>query len=106
MNRRLPGKKPCCFNNGAEEIYRALQQQIEKLGLQREVAARKSGCLDRCEEGPTICIVDRGGGAEVSLLQGIRSFFSAGKTFRVRVQPRDAAAIVRELERKIQDREE
>lgn len=96
-NRRLTGKKPSCYNNGGEAILVTLQQQIEQLGLQHEVTARKSGCLDRCEEGPAICIVDRGAGSETPLWQGIRTIFSANKTCRVRVQPRDIAAILKEL---------
>jgi hypothetical protein len=97
MNRRMAGTKPCCASRGAEAVFRELEQHIDHLRLQDEVTVRRSGCLDLCEEGPAVCIVDRGTGAAPALLRGIRSWFPANRAFRVRVRPQDAAGMLTEL---------
>ncbi|MGL5079437.1 MAG: (2Fe-2S) ferredoxin domain-containing protein [Waterburya sp.] len=41
----------CCCNAGALDVYQTFQSEVDRLGISDRVSVRKSGCLDRCEQG-------------------------------------------------------
>jgi (2Fe-2S) ferredoxin len=47
-------KGKTCRKRGAREIYCALEQQIEALGLEKQIKLKKSDCLGRCGRAPTV----------------------------------------------------
>jgi (2Fe-2S) ferredoxin len=56
-NKRDPGEK-CCADLGAFEMQKYAKGRIKALGMSGKdnVRINKSGCLDRCEEGPIIVV--------------------------------------------------
>ena len=52
-NQRDDGS-PCCQNHGAEAMRKHAKQRIKQLGIAGPggVRVNRSGCLDRCSEGP------------------------------------------------------
>lgn len=60
-NVRTDGKRPSCGLRGGDEIRDYLKKRVKELsereGFQEQkMRVNKSGCLDRCEEGPvTVC---------------------------------------------------
>jgi len=56
-NQRDPPKK-CCASAGALDIQGYAKARIKALGLngRDNVRINKSGCLDRCEEGPVVVV--------------------------------------------------
>lgn len=61
MNEREDGR-PCCGFRGAKPAQEHAKRRIKQLNLngQGKVRINKSGCLDRCEEGPVIVIYPQG----------------------------------------------
>lgn len=60
VNERPPGHpRGCCKEKGAEALRNYLKARAKELGLQR-VRINQSGCLDRCELGPTLVIYPEG----------------------------------------------
>jgi len=63
LSQRDPNK-PCvtlcsgtaCHATGSEKIAAAIEQEIEKQGLQAEVDFRRTGCHGFCERGPIVVI--------------------------------------------------
>ncbi len=57
VNRRDP-PEACCANRGSPELAAYAKQRIKELGLsgKGEIRINKSGCLDRCEEGPVLVV--------------------------------------------------
>ncbi len=56
-NERPPGHpRGCCKEQGSEAVLQALKTEVAKAGLQAEVRAQKSGCLDTCEYGPSVVV--------------------------------------------------
>jgi (2Fe-2S) ferredoxin len=57
LNQRTNGEK-CCNDAGAESVCAHAKQRIKKLGLNGpgKVRINKSGCLDRCAEGPVLVV--------------------------------------------------
>ncbi len=57
INRRDP-PEACCANRGSVELQAYAKQRIKELGLsgKGEIRINKSGCLDRCEEGPVLVV--------------------------------------------------
>lgn len=57
LNQRDPPEK-CCNNAGASDLQQYAKARIKALGLsgKGKVRINKSGCLDRCEEGPVIVV--------------------------------------------------
>lgn len=60
-NKRTNGRV-CCADAGAEPMRAYAKQQIKALGLHGagKVRINKSGCMDRCEEGPTVVVYPEG----------------------------------------------
>ena len=46
----------CCSEKGGEEIRLRFKQEIIEQGLVGKVRANKAGCLDFCEQGPTVVV--------------------------------------------------
>ena len=46
-----------CTAFGAQEVYQALQDSLERLGLGEKVQLKKTGCHGFCEKGPVVVIV-------------------------------------------------
>lgn len=96
MNQRSNGKKACCYRNGAAELFELLNKQIETHQLEN-VILRKSGCLDRCDEGPVVCISERKIGGETGLVKTVKSFFPARKSYYVRFTSSEIPKILEAL---------
>lgn len=60
-NQRDTGR-PCCFNKGAQVAQEHAKQRIKELDLSGpgKIRINKSGCLDRCEEGPVMVVYPQG----------------------------------------------
>ena len=60
VNERPAGHaRGCCKSKGAEKLRNYLKARAKELGL-NEVRINQSGCLDRCELGPTVVIYPEG----------------------------------------------
>jgi len=60
MNERPPGhERGCCKEKGAIRLRNYLKARAKELGL-GGVRINQSGCLDRCELGPTMVIYPEG----------------------------------------------
>jgi (2Fe-2S) ferredoxin len=57
INKRDPPEK-CCADAGAADMQAYAKGRIKALGLNGKGSVRinKSGCLDRCEEGPCLVV--------------------------------------------------
>ena len=57
LNQR-PNGEACCQDKGAETAFDHMKARVKKLGLSGESKVRinRSGCLDRCGEGPIMVI--------------------------------------------------
>jgi (2Fe-2S) ferredoxin len=63
LNQREPGaERPSCANCNAQAMQEYAKKRVKKLGLTGpgQVRINKAGCLDRCEEGPTIVVYPEG----------------------------------------------
>ena len=60
-NQRADGS-PCCQNHDAERMRAHAKQRVKALGLAGPggVRVNKSGCLDRCNEGPIAVVYPEG----------------------------------------------
>lgn len=61
VNQR-EGGRTCCADKGAQAAQQHAKQRIKQLGLNGpgQVRINKSGCMDRCEEGPIIAVYPEG----------------------------------------------
>jgi (2Fe-2S) ferredoxin len=57
-DRGTGAERPSCNQCGSAELRDYAKRHMKKMGLTGEgkVRVNKSGCLDRCEEGP-VCVV-------------------------------------------------
>ena len=58
-NERSNGKESCGEACGMQ-LVKAFQKQLAIHGLQAEVRAQKSGCLDVCSAGPALVVYPEG----------------------------------------------
>lgn len=59
-NQRPAGsKRGCCADKGAEELRAYMKQRVKELGIPH-IRVNASGCLDQCEQGPTMVIYPEG----------------------------------------------
>jgi (2Fe-2S) ferredoxin len=59
-NERPAGHpRGCCKNKGSERLRDYMKARAKELGL-KDVRINTSGCLDRCELGPTMVIYPEG----------------------------------------------
>lgn len=60
INERPPGhERGCCKAKGAVRLRNYLKARVKEIGLEG-VRINQSGCLDRCELGPTMVIYPEG----------------------------------------------
>ena len=61
LNQRDPPEK-CCADAGAVELQKYAKDRVKARGLAGKggVRVNKSGCLDRCEEGPCVVVYPEG----------------------------------------------
>lgn len=60
VNERPDGHpRGCCKSKGAEKLRNYLKARAKELGLE-DIRVNQSGCLDRCELGPTVVIYPEG----------------------------------------------
>jgi (2Fe-2S) ferredoxin len=62
-NQREPGAdRPCCNNAGGSQMRDYAKKRVKELGLAGagKIRVNQSGCLDRCEEGPSIVVYPEG----------------------------------------------
>ena len=56
-NRREPGSvRGCCDPDASESLRMAFKMALQRRNLGPTVRANKAGCLDQCEQGPTVVI--------------------------------------------------
>ena len=48
-------QKSSCCKRGAKEVFQAVNDSLQKYGLQEQVAAKGTGCMKQCKKGP--CVV-------------------------------------------------
>jgi (2Fe-2S) ferredoxin len=59
-NRRPAGHpRGCCADKGSEDLRDYMKGRAKELGL-KKVRINNSGCLDRCELGPTVVVYPEG----------------------------------------------
>jgi (2Fe-2S) ferredoxin len=58
-HQRAPGERTACANPGREglELLEGLRKMVQEKGLTGKVRICKSGCMDRCEEGPNVMVI-------------------------------------------------
>lgn len=60
VNERPEGSpRGCCKNKGAMALRNYMKAQARRMGLD-DVRVNQSGCLDRCELGPTMVVYPDG----------------------------------------------
>ena len=74
-HQRAPGERVACANPGREgqELLEGLRKVVQDQGLAGKVRICKSGCLDRCEEGPNVLVVRNGNQAKWLKNVGIKN---------------------------------
>lgn len=57
LNHRDNGEA-CCMDKGAEAAFDHMKMRVKKLGLsgKDKVRINRSGCLDRCAQGPLMVV--------------------------------------------------
>ncbi len=57
LNQRDNGEA-CCMDKGAEAAFDHMKMRVKKLGLsgKDKVRINRSGCLDRCAQGPLMVV--------------------------------------------------
>jgi (2Fe-2S) ferredoxin len=49
----------CCLHRGADELHAYMKERAKAAGL-KDIRINQSGCLERCELGPTMVIYPEG----------------------------------------------
>ena len=61
LNERDPSDpRGDCMSKGAGDLLKKLKKAVKARGLDEEVRANKSGCLDNCENGCSIVVYPEG----------------------------------------------
>ncbi len=72
-NERLDGRE-CCAMGNAVELHKKLKEAMKAVDL--TVRVSKTGCLDRCKDGPTVVLMPDnkwfGGVTEVDIPEIVR----------------------------------
>ena len=55
-NTRINHPRGCCKDKGSSEIRLMFKNEIEKQKMKGRVRANSAGCLDFCEQGPTVVV--------------------------------------------------
>ncbi len=58
VNSRDESDRPCCAAAGSKQLQAHAKARVKELGLAGagKIRVNQSGCLDRCEEGPTVVV--------------------------------------------------
>lgn len=59
-NQRPEGSRVCCGEIRGLELVAAFKKLIKDKGLQVEIRAQRTGCLEACEMGPALVIYPEG----------------------------------------------
>ena len=60
-NRRPAGHpRGCCASRGGSSVKEALKAELQARGLQGRIRANSAGCLDACEQGPSMVVYPEG----------------------------------------------
>ncbi|MBI4370588.1 MAG: (2Fe-2S) ferredoxin domain-containing protein [Elusimicrobia bacterium] len=60
-NKRDQGRVSCAGESRpGEEICRELKEKVKSSGLAQKIRVIRSGCLDMCDEGPTVLVYPNG----------------------------------------------
>ncbi len=61
-NKRDGDDRPCCADAGAKDMRGYMKKLAKDAGVTGEGGVRinSAGCLDRCEEGPTVVVYPEG----------------------------------------------
>lgn len=60
VNERPEGsRRPCCQRQGGKDLRNYMKNRAKSLGLEG-VRINAAGCLDRCEDGPTMVVYPAG----------------------------------------------
>ena len=50
-------RKSSCAKRGGKQLYRALTETINQLGLQQQVSIELTGCLKQCKQAPSMILM-------------------------------------------------
>lgn len=73
-NQRAPGEKQSCGEEHGLAMVKLFKKLIKEKGLNVNIRAQKTGCLDACEFGPALVVYPEGifyGGVSISDVQEI-----------------------------------
>ena len=93
-NKRPDGHpRGCCADKGSEELRDYMKGRAKDLGL-KKVRINNSGCLDRCELGPSVVIYPEGIWYQVKTKEDIdevlqKHLVEGGRVERLMLQPTD-----------------
>jgi len=60
-NQRPAGHpRVSCGKQGSIDLHAAMKARVKSLNIDKNIRVNKSGCLDRCELGPTVVIYPEG----------------------------------------------
>ncbi len=60
-NVRSDGRTACANpGRGGDALCHALKDEVKRLGLKGKVRVVRTGCLDRCEQGPNLFLFPEG----------------------------------------------
>ena len=96
VNERQAGhKRGCCKRKGSVRLRNYLKARVKELGIEG-VRINQSGCLDRCELGPTMVIYPEGVWYSVSTTADIDDVLEThllrgGRVDRLLLRPDDTA---------------
>lgn len=94
VNERPPGhERGCCKRKGAVRLRNYLKSRVKELGLDG-LRINQSGCLDRCELGPTMVIYPEGVWYHYSTIEDAEEILQThlvkgGRVRRLMLRPED-----------------
>lgn len=94
VNERPPGhERGCCKERGGVRLRAYMKARAKELGL-GDVRINQSGCLDRCELGPTVVIYPEGVWYSVASPEDVDEVLQVhlvegGRVARLMLQPDD-----------------
>lgn len=73
-NQRVNSERPSCGEAHGMELVQAFKKEIKDRSLSVNMRAQKTGCLDICEQGPSVVVYPEGvfyGNVQLSDVQEI-----------------------------------
>ncbi len=59
-NKREGGDRECCADKDSKRLRKVLKEKTKAAKLDQRIRINGAGCLDRCEEGPTVVVYPEG----------------------------------------------